>query len=381
MDDFKKIFYKADNYLSRDTAYTKFEISFARQNNRFKTYKGFSLALKDHFIEDLIKTHIEDKKWIENIKTNHKDNIKLVENKINHFNDKLKSLSDLFKTYSKFKISKEGFWKNEYVELLWNTEEKKNQFLVDFEYILKIIKELNDDKYKQKYPMGIIIQDLKTKIEKPIDFYQFKNDFIDFVSACAEVFSKIFPEHYRYNYALRSTSVGTLMDFWRDTEDNTFFYLRIPSIKFKDFILYFEKEISEFENKILPHLEVKIRKIERIEHASTNNSFVYILSNKSHPKIYKIGSTSGTPKDRAIELSSTGVLFPHEVAFQIKIKNAQHYEILTHKILDKFRVRENREFFELELDRIKDCLKQVSKISNNGTLKLTLSELKKNIRL
>ena len=85
--------------------------------------------------------------------------------------------------------------------------------------------------------------------------------------------------------------------------------------------------------------------------------------------------------NRAAELSSTGVLHPFKVSFQIQLKNAEYYELKIHKILDSYRVKNNREFFEIDLNKIKNCLKQVSEISEKGSKKITLIELKKEINL
>ena len=52
-----------------------------------------------------------------------------------------------------------------------------------------------------------------------------------------------------------------------------------------------------------------------------------------------------------------------------------------HKILNRFRVKQGREFFKLDLDQIKMCLKQVSQISEKGSKKLTLAKMQKELKL
>ena len=62
--------------------------------------------------------------------------------------------------------------------------------------------------------------------------------------------------------------------------------------------------------------------------------------------IYKIGSTYGLPDERAEELTGTGHLYPFKVEFFIEITDAEYYEKLIHRALNKYRVNKNREFFE-----------------------------------
>ena len=162
-------------------------------------------------------------------------------------------------------------------------------------------------------------------------------------------------------------------------DETGFFRLDIPTLNPDIHISEIEKDEVLFEKQILPFLENRIRKFEREDHATSNFSYVYVLSNKSYPNTYKIGSTSGSPKQRAVDLSTTGVLHPFKVAFQIKIKNAEYYEFKTHKILNNFRVKNNREFFELDLDKIKDCLNQILYLSKEGEIELSFEEMKKKI--
>ena len=50
-------------------------------------------------------------------------------------------------------------------------------------------------------------------------------------------------------------------------------------------------------------------------------------------------------------------------------------------MLDKYRVKKNKEFFELELDKIKDCLQQVSILSEKGQKKVSLADLRNKIKI
>ena len=66
---------------------------------------------------------------------------------------------------------------------------------------------------------------------------------------------------------------------------------------------------------------------------------------------------------------------------KVEIQSAEYYEKSIHKILGDYRVKQGREFFKLDLKKIKDCLKQVSELSDKGEKKLTLSDLKKRIKI
>ena len=71
--------------------------------------------------------------------------------------------------------------------------------------------------------------------------------------------------------------------------------------------------------------------------ATSNFSYVYVLSSSKH---IKIGNQSHQNKERY--LSTTGV---HKKSFQIKIKDAESNEFKTHKIFNNFRVKNNRAIF------------------------------------
>ena len=67
--------------------------------------------------------------------------------------------------------------------------------------------------------------------------------------------------------------------------------------------------------------------------------------------------------------------------FSIEIKSAEYYEKKIHSLLNGYRVKQNRKFFELDLDKIKNCLKQVSVISEKGSKQISLAVLKKEVNV
>ena len=131
-------------------------------------------------------------------------------------------------------------------------------------------------------------------------------------------------------------------------------------------------------------VELILRARKKEEKKTENVGTVYLLSNPAYknPSLYKIGSTYRLIEERIEELNSeTGVAYPFELEYKIKIKDAEYYEKSIHKLLTKYRVKKNKEYFELELDKIKDCLQQVSILSEKGQKKVALANLKKKIKI
>ena len=129
-------------------------------------------------------------------------------------------------------------------------------------------------------------------------------------------------------------------------------------------------------------IELILRRRKKAKEKDINIGTVYVLSNKSYPKdTYKIGSTYGLPEERAEQLSGTGHLTPFKVAAKIKIKSAEYNEKLIHKFLKDYRVRRDREYFTINLNKIKKCLNVLKDKSNNGEVKLSLNDLKKELSI
>lgn len=79
-----------------------------------------------------------------------------------------------------------------------------------------------------------------------------------------------------------------------------------------------------------------------------NPGYVYVMINQYMPGIVKIGKTTDAPEKRAKDLSSaTGVPTPFLLAYYIKVDDCDRFEKQIHQILEKNRVNENREFFQI----------------------------------
>lgn len=87
----------------------------------------------------------------------------------------------------------------------------------------------------------------------------------------------------------------------------------------------------------------------------TDFGYIYCLSNPSYEKdLYKMGFTDNEPHIRQARLQTTGVPTPFKLEFAKRVKDYKKRESLVHKIFDKYRINEKREFFKIPLDEIKN---------------------------
>jgi len=90
------------------------------------------------------------------------------------------------------------------------------------------------------------------------------------------------------------------------------------------------------------------------------NQWVYILSNPSIPNVLKIGYTNLNPELRAKQISSsTGVVVPFKVEWATKCNNGYELENIIHKTLKDYRVNNQREFFQIDLEESKNIIKLI----------------------
>jgi hypothetical protein len=88
---------------------------------------------------------------------------------------------------------------------------------------------------------------------------------------------------------------------------------------------------------------------DRSEENSESFGKIYILSNRENRNILKIGYTNRTVEERVKEINSaTGVFIPYGVRAMWIVKSAQEVEAELHKLLAPFRIREDREFFQMD---------------------------------
>ncbi|MFZ7129052.1 GIY-YIG nuclease family protein [Avibacterium avium] len=88
--------------------------------------------------------------------------------------------------------------------------------------------------------------------------------------------------------------------------------------------------------------------------------WVYILSNPAMQNLLKIGYTDRDPFGRAKEISqATGVPFDFVVDYQIYVSHPYEVEQKTHQQLSKYRVNNNREFFQCSYEDAIYAIKEV----------------------
>ena len=94
----------------------------------------------------------------------------------------------------------------------------------------------------------------------------------------------------------------------------------------------------------------------------SKKGFIYVLLNPSFIQWVKIGKTQKTSEERAKELyrqARTGIPTEFVVAYENEVSNCDLVESLVHKELEKHRVNNDREFFNVPL---KQAIKTIDKV-------------------
>lgn len=86
--------------------------------------------------------------------------------------------------------------------------------------------------------------------------------------------------------------------------------------------------------------------------------YVYVLGNETYiENLYKVGMTTRTPEERALELSKlTGTPVPFEVVYARRLSNVAQSESWVHRKLRQYRYSSKREFFKCDLETIKSVV-------------------------
>lgn len=87
-----------------------------------------------------------------------------------------------------------------------------------------------------------------------------------------------------------------------------------------------------------------------------NIGVVYILVNEAMPNIIKIGKTEKTIEERLKSLDNTSIPLPFQCYFAAKVNNYHEVEKKLHYAFGDYRIRNNREFFNISADRVKSIL-------------------------
>lgn len=84
---------------------------------------------------------------------------------------------------------------------------------------------------------------------------------------------------------------------------------------------------------------------------------VYILKNDAMEGILKIGITEQTIEERMKTLDNTSVPLPFRFYYAIESERYKEIEKHLHDAFSDYRVRENREFFKIDAERVVSALK------------------------
>ena len=86
---------------------------------------------------------------------------------------------------------------------------------------------------------------------------------------------------------------------------------------------------------------------------------IYILTNESMPGYIKIGFTNGALDERLRQLDRTNTALPFEVFYACEVKNVRDDEKWLHAIFSDRRVRDSREFFKMDPERVVIAMKRI----------------------
>jgi len=116
---------------------------------------------------------------------------------------------------------------------------------------------------------------------------------------------------------------------------------------------------------------------------TNNKNIVYILTNEAMPGYIKIGRTNRIDVSiRVRELDNTNMPLPFEVYYACEVEMLDDEKWL-HSIFSDRRVRNNREFFKMDPERVILALKRIQiseiKLDNDENDKLVTQEQKKEI--
>lgn len=90
----------------------------------------------------------------------------------------------------------------------------------------------------------------------------------------------------------------------------------------------------------------------------TPSGWVYILSTRRAPDLLKIGMTTRSVSERVREINAaTGVVFPFSARAVFRVRNAREAERGIFEILREYRIRNDREFFEIDFGEAAELIR------------------------
>jgi len=118
------------------------------------------------------------------------------------------------------------------------------------------------------------------------------------------------------------------------------------SLMRRDFNQLLEFRLLAYDLDIPGHLR---RFLTSSDQYPSDVGYIYVLSTREQPTVLKVGYTNRTVEERVKEInSSTGVVIPYGVRAIWAVSAAREVEADLHRILSDYRIRRDREFFELD---------------------------------
>jgi hypothetical protein len=87
-----------------------------------------------------------------------------------------------------------------------------------------------------------------------------------------------------------------------------------------------------------------------------SEGIIYILINEAMPGYTKIGKTTTSVEQRMRELDTTGIPLPFECYYAARVADVNFAEKTIHDVFDDRRVRQRREYFKIDPERVRSAL-------------------------
>jgi len=91
------------------------------------------------------------------------------------------------------------------------------------------------------------------------------------------------------------------------------------------------------------------------------SEIIYILINEAMPGYVKIGMTNNSVEERMSQLDRTNIPLPFECYYACEVENAHEEEKWLHSIFSDRRVRDGREFFKVDPERVVAAVRRIQR--------------------
>lgn len=116
---------------------------------------------------------------------------------------------------------------------------------------------------------------------------------------------------------------------------------------------------DDFVNGTLPTYLSNWKNHRKVRLSQERRGWLYILSKKDEPDTLKIGRTTRSVEDRVKEINSaTGVLIPFSARAVFEVEDAEAAENLVFSLLSDYRIRQDREFFDIPFKKAAEIIEK-----------------------